>query len=181
MYQRRLGSSKVRFLGLSEASPVDIRKAQAVHPIAALQTEYSLWERSVEAEILAACRELDIAFVLYSPLGRGFLTGQITSPDDFAPNDFRRNLPRFQGANFTKNLELVTTIKALAGELGCTPAQLALAWVLAQGADMLPIPGTKRVKYLDENAAAADISLSPDVLARIGASLPAGAASGARY
>ncbi len=172
---------KVRFLGLSEASPANIRKAQAVHPIAALQTEYSLWDRDVEAEILPTCRELDIAFVPYSPLGRGFLTGQITSPDDFAPNDFRRIAPRFQGENFVKNLELVAHIKALAAEKGCTPAQLALAWVLAQGEDMLPIPGTKRVKYLEENAAAADITLTAHELARIDALLPPGAAAGARY
>lgn len=172
---------KVRFLGLSEASPANIRRAQTVHPIAALQTEYSLWERDVEAEILPTCRELDIAFVPYSPLGRGFLTGQISSPDDFASNDFRRFAPRFQGENFAKNLELVAHIKAMAEEKGCTPAQLALAWVLAQGEDMLPIPGTKRVKYLEENAAAADITLTSDDLARIDAILPLGAAAGARY
>jgi aryl-alcohol dehydrogenase-like predicted oxidoreductase len=172
---------KVRFLGLSEASPDNIRKAQAVHPIAALQTEYSLWDRDVEAEILPTCRELDIAFVPYSPLGRGFLTGQITSPDDFGANDYRRISPRFQGENFTKNLELVAHIKALAAQKGCTPAQLALAWVLAQGNDMLPIPGTKRVKYLEENAAAEGVALSQDELARIDTLLPPGAAAGARY
>jgi aryl-alcohol dehydrogenase-like predicted oxidoreductase len=176
-----VGEGKVRFLGLSEALPADSRKAQAVHPIAALQTAYSLWERDVEAEILPACRALDIAFVPYSPLGRGFLTGQISSPDDFAPNDFRRTSMRFQGTNFTKNQDLVAQIKALAAEKGCTPAQLALAWVLALGPDMLPIPGTKRIKYLDENAAAAALSLMPDELAHITVSLPAGATVGPRY
>jgi aryl-alcohol dehydrogenase-like predicted oxidoreductase len=172
---------KVRFLGLSEASPANIRRAQAVHPIAALQTEYSLWERDVEAEILPTCRELDIAFVPYSPLGRGFLTGQITSPDDFAADDFRRFTPRFQGENFQKNLDLVAHLRTLAENKGCTPAQLALAWVLAQGQDMIPIPGTKRVKYLEENAGAIDITLSAEELAQIEALIPYDAVSGERY
>jgi aryl-alcohol dehydrogenase-like predicted oxidoreductase len=172
---------KVRFLGLSEASPTNIRRAQAVHPIAALQTEYSLWERDVEAEILSVCRELDIAFVPYSPLGRGFLTGQITSPDDFAANDFRRIAPRFQGENFQKNLELVAHVRAMADAKGCTPAQLALAWVLAQGDDIIPIPGTKRVKYLEENAAAINVVLTADELAQINDLMPVGVAAGGRY
>lgn len=172
---------KVRFLGLSEASPANIRRANAVHPIAALQTEYSLWEREVEAEILPTCRELDIAFVPYSPLGRGFLTGQYKSIDDFEPNDFRRFAPRFQGENFQKNLELVAHIRTLAAQKGCTPAQLALAWVLAQGDDLLPIPGTKRVKYLEENAAAIDVTLTPDELAHIDSVIPSNAAAGERY
>ena len=144
-------AGKVRHLGLSEAGPQTIRRAQAVHPIAALQTEYSLWSRDPEDELLDTVRELGIGFVAYSPLGRGFLTGQIKTVEDLAPDDYRRNTPRFQGENFQKNLDLVREIEAMAREKGCTPAQLALAWVLAQGDDIVPIPGTKRRKYLEEN------------------------------
>jgi aryl-alcohol dehydrogenase-like predicted oxidoreductase len=174
-------AGKVRFLGLSEAAPATIRRAAKVHPIAALQTEYSLWSRDVEAEILPTVRELGIGFVPYSPLGRGFLTGQIKTFDDLAADDWRRNMPRFQGENFQKNLELVEKIKALAAAKRCTPGQLALAWVLAQGDDVMPIPGTKRVKYLDENLGAVNVRLTADDLARIDAVLPAGAAVGSRY
>jgi aryl-alcohol dehydrogenase-like predicted oxidoreductase len=174
-------AGKVRYLGLSEAAPATIRRAAAVHPIAALQTEFSLWSREVEAEILPTVRELGIGFVAYSPLGRGFLTGQFKTIDDLAADDFRRNSPRFQGENFQKNLDLVRKIEDLAAAKGCTPSQLALAWVLAKGEDIVPIPGTKRVKYLDDNLAAIRISLTPDDLAQIEAILPAGAASGERY
>jgi aryl-alcohol dehydrogenase-like predicted oxidoreductase len=174
-------AGKVRFLGLSEAAPETIRRAHAVHPISALQTEYSLWTRDPEAEILPTLRELGIGFVAYSPLGRGFLTGQISSPDDFAQDDFRRNNPRFQGANFTRNLELVERVREIAREKDCTPGQLALAWVLAQGDDVVPIPGTKRRKYLEENAAAVEIELTADELARIDDAAPVGAAAGDRY
>ena len=160
-------AGKVRHLGLSEAGPQTIRRAQAVHPIAALQTEYSLWSRDPESEILATVRELGIGFVPYAPLGRGFLTGRIKSPDELDPDDYRRNTPRFQGENFQKNLDLVREIEVLAREKGCTPAQLALAWVLAQGDDIAPIPGTKRRKYLEENVGALDVRLSADDLARI--------------
>jgi aryl-alcohol dehydrogenase-like predicted oxidoreductase len=172
---------KVRYLGLSEASAETIRRAAKVASIAALQSEYSLWSREVEAEILPTCRELEIAFVAYSPLSRGFLSGEIKSMDDFAANDYRRISPRFQGENFQKNLDLVLKIKQLAKEKGCTPAQLALAWVLAQGADIFPIPGTKRVKYLEENAVAMDIVLSAAELATIGEMCPQGVAAGERY
>ncbi len=172
---------KVRFLGLSEAAPATIRRAAAVHPIAALQTEYSLWSREPEDEILALCRELGITFIAYSPLGRGFLTGQIKRYEDLAPDDYRRNSPRFQGENFQKNLDLVRKIEQIAGEKGCTPGQLALAWLLAQGEDIVPIPGTKRRKYLDENAGAIGVLLSPQDLARIAAAAPHGAAVGGRY
>ena len=157
-------AGKVRFLGLSEAAPETIRRAHAVHPISALQTEYSLWSRDPEDEILATVRELGIGFVAYSPLGRGFLTGQITSPEDFEPDDFRRNNPRFQGENFAKNLELVDRVRTLAADKDCTPGQLALAWVLAQGDDIVPIPGTKRRRYLEENVEATEISLSDSEL-----------------
>ena len=174
-------SGKVRYLGLSEASPATIRRAAKVHPIAALQTEYSLWSREPENEILPTCRELGIGFVPYSPLGRGFLTGQIQSPDDFAPDDYRRNSPRFQGENFRKNLDLVRQIEALAAQKGITAGQLALAWVMAQGADIVPIPGTKRRKYLDENAAAANIMLTNAELSAISEALPHGVAAGGRY
>src|SRR6266550_5004603 len=153
-------AGKVRHLGLSEAAPATIRRAHAVHPITALQTEYSLWSRDPEEEILPTVRELGIGFVAYSPLGRGFLSGQIQSPDDFAPDDWRRSNPRFQGENFTKNLELVARIDELARGKQCTPSQLALAWVLAQGEDIVPIPGTKRVRYLEENASGATVTLS---------------------
>ncbi|MBZ6077553.1 aldo/keto reductase [Microvirga puerhi] len=172
---------KVRYLGLSEAGPETIRRANAVHPITALQTEYSLWSRDPEAEILPTVRELGIGFVPYSPLGRGFLTGQIKSIDDLDSDDYRRNTPRFQGENFQKNLDLVHEIEMMAQEKGCTPAQLALAWVLAQGSDIIPIPGTKRRHYLEENVGALKVSLTQDDLARIDRVLPLGAASGTRY
>ena len=172
---------KVRFLGLSEAAPQTLRRAHKVHPIAALQTEYSLWSREVEDEILPAVRELGIGFVPYSPLGRGFLTGRIRSIDDLESNDYRRNSPRFQGENFEKNLRLLDEVNAIAKQKGCTPSQLALAWVLAQGEDIVPIPGTKHVKYLEENAKAVELRLTPQELARIDRALPPGAAAGLRY
>jgi aryl-alcohol dehydrogenase-like predicted oxidoreductase len=174
-------AGKVRHLGLSEASSATIRRAHKVHPIAALQTEYSLWSRDPEDEILATTRELGIAFVAYSPLGRGFLTGQIKRFEDFAPDDYRRNSPRFQGENFEKNLELVRRVEAIAKEKNCTPGQLALAWLLAQGKDIIPIPGTKRRKYLEENAGAIKVSLTKKDLQLIDEVAPHGAASGARY
>ncbi|MGA7371384.1 MAG: aldo/keto reductase [Methyloceanibacter sp.] len=174
-------SGKVRFLGLSEAASDTIRRAQKVNPIAALQTEYSLWSRDPEGELLDTVRELGIRFVAYSPLGRGFLTGKITSLNDLADNDWRRSMPRFEQENFGRNLELVERIKALAARKGCSPAQLALAWVLAQGDDIVPIPGTKRRRYLEENIGALDVHLAPDELAEIDAILPAGAAAGSRY
>ena len=172
---------KVRHLGLSEAAVETIRRAHAVHPITALQTEYSLWSRDPEDGILDVCRELGIGFVPYSPLGRGFLTGQIKSFDDLAPDDYRRNGPRFQGENFQKNLEMVKRIEELAAEKGCTPAQLALAWVLAQGEDIVPIPGTKRRKYLEENTSALDVEITHEDLARIDEVAPKGVAAGMRY
>jgi aryl-alcohol dehydrogenase-like predicted oxidoreductase len=172
---------KVRYLGLSEAGPATIRRAATVHPIAALQTEYSLWSREPEDEILPTVRELGIAFVAYSPLGRGFLTGAFKTFDDLPPDDWRRNMPRFQGENFGKNLKLVGRIRELAAAKGCTPSQLALAWVLAQGPDIVPIPGTKRTKYLDENLGALEVRLAPAELEEIDAILPAGSASGDRY
>ena len=172
---------KVRYLGLSEAAPATIRRAQAVHPISALQTEYSLWSRDPEDEILPTLRELGIGFVPYSPLGRGFLTGAIASPEDFAPDDYRRNAPRFQGDNFAKNLELVEQVKAIASEKGITAGQLALAWLLAQGDDIVPIPGTKRRTYLEENIGAATVTLTADDLSRINAVAPQGVAAGDRY
>jgi aryl-alcohol dehydrogenase-like predicted oxidoreductase len=174
-------AGKVRHLGLSEAAPATIRRAAKVHPIAALQTEYSLWSRDPEAEVLPAVRELGIGFVAYSPLGRGFLTGQFKRFEDLPADDYRRNSPRFQGENFRKNLDLVAKVGEIAGAKGCTPSQLALAWVLAQGDDVVPIPGTKRVKYLDENLGAANVRLTADELARINAILPTGAAAGERY
>jgi aryl-alcohol dehydrogenase-like predicted oxidoreductase len=174
-------AGKVRFLGLSEAAPETIRRAHDVHPISALQTEYSLWSRDVEDEILPTLRELGIGLVAYSPLGRGFLTGRITSPDDLAPDDFRRTSPRFMGENFTRNLELVERIREIAAEQDCTPGQLALAWVLAHGEDVVPIPGTKRRRYLEENVQAAELELSTEDLARIDEVAPAGAAAGDRY
>jgi aryl-alcohol dehydrogenase-like predicted oxidoreductase/GNAT superfamily N-acetyltransferase len=174
-------AGKVRYLGLSEAGPATLRRAVKVHPIAALQSEYSLWTRDPEEGALAACRELGIGFVAYSPLGRGFLTGQFRTPDDFAPDDFRRHSPRFQGENFRKNLDLVAKIGEIAREKGCTPSQLALAWVIARGDDIVPIPGTKRVKYIEENAGALDVALGADDLRRIDAVAPKDAASGARY
>jgi aryl-alcohol dehydrogenase-like predicted oxidoreductase len=171
---------KVRYLGLSEASPATIRRAHAVHPITALQTEYSLWSREPEDEIIETVRELGIAFVAYSPLGRGFLTGEIKRYEDFADDDYRRLSPRFQGENFRHNLELVGRVKKIAKEKGCTPAQLALAWVLAQGRDVIPIPGTKRRSYLEQNAAAVDLTLTPKDLRRIEEVAPRGAAKGSR-
>jgi aryl-alcohol dehydrogenase-like predicted oxidoreductase len=172
---------KVRFLGLSEAAPETIRKAHAVHPITAVQTELSLWSRDAEEGVLPMVRELGIGYVAYSPLGRGFLTGQITSPEDFPDDDFRRFHPRFTGDNFQRNIALVREVEAMAKEKGCTTAQLALAWVLAQGEDVVPIPGTKRIKYLDENIAALDVTLSDDDLRRLDQILPPGAAAGDRY
>ncbi len=172
---------KVRYLGLSEAAPESIRKAQKVHPITALQTEYSLWSRDPEHEILATCRELGIGFVAYSPLGRGMLTGRFQKPEDFPEGDFRAHHPRFQGENFQRNLKLVEEVKAIAADKGCTPAQLALAWVLVQGEDIVTIPGTKHVKYLEDNVAAADVVLDKAELERIDAAFPLGAASGERY
>jgi aryl-alcohol dehydrogenase-like predicted oxidoreductase len=172
---------KVRHLGLSEASPATIRRAHAVHPITALQTEYSLWSRDPEDEILPTVRELGIGFVPYSPLGRGFLTGRFQRVDDLAEDDFRRQHPRFQGENLDRNLELVERVRAIAEEKGVTPGQLALAWVLRQGEDVAPIPGTKRVKYLEENGSAVRVTLTPQELKRIDAILPPGAASGMRY
>ena len=174
-------AGKVLFIGLSEASVQTIRRAHAVHPITALQSEYSLWTRDPEDEVLPTLRELGIGFVAYSPLGRGFLTGQLKSPDDFAANDYRRLSPRFQGENFTKNLELVERVKAIAERKGITPGQLALAWVLAQGNDIVPIPGTKRRKYLEENIAAAAVVISEAEKAEIAEALPKGAATGERY
>jgi len=170
---------KVRHLGLSEASAETLRRAHAVHPIAALQTEYSLWTRHVEEEILPTCRELGVGFVAYSPLGRGFLSGRFTSPDELDDNDFRRHGPRFTGDALTQNLQLAGKVHELAADKGCTPGQLALAWVLAQGDDVVPIPGTKRRSYLEENLAAADVQLTADDLARIDAEVPA--AAGDRY
>ena len=174
-------AGKVRFLGLSEAAPETIRRAHQVHPISALQTEYSLWSRDPETEILPTVRELGVGFVPYSPLGRGFLTGQITSPDDFAEDDYRRSSPRFQGENFTKNLELVEQVRALAGEKGVTPGQLALAWLLHQGNDIVPIPGTKHRSRLEENIEAADVHLNQAELSRLEKIVPVGAAAGERY
>jgi aryl-alcohol dehydrogenase-like predicted oxidoreductase len=174
-------AGKVRYLGLSEAAPDTIRRAQKVHPIAALQTEYSLWSRDPEGELLNTVRELGIGFVAYSPLGRGFLTAKITSLDELAEDDWRRNMPRFEQANFPRNMELVERIRALAVDKGCKPAQLALAWVLAQGDDIVPIPGTKRRRYLEENVAALDVRLTREELTEIDSLLPPGAAAGPRY
>jgi aryl-alcohol dehydrogenase-like predicted oxidoreductase len=172
---------KVRHIGLSEASPRTLRRAVKVHPITALQTEYSLWSREPEDEILATCRELGVGFVAYSPLGRGFLTGQFTRFEDFPQDDYRRFSPRFQGENFQKNLDLVRRVEEIAKKKGCKPAQLALAWVLAQDKNIVPIPGTKRRKYLEENVSAIDVKLSEDDLRRIDEIFPTGAAAGLRY
>ena len=172
---------KVRHIGLSEAGANTLRRAVKVHPIAALQTEYSLWTRDPEQEILATCRELGIGFVAYSPLGRGFLTGRFKKFEDLAADDYRRFSPRFQGENFQKNLDLVKKVEEIAHEKKCQPSQLALAWVLAQGDDIVPIPGTKRRKYLEENAAAVDLKLTPDDLRRLSEVFPSGAAAGLRY
>jgi aryl-alcohol dehydrogenase-like predicted oxidoreductase len=176
-----LTAGKVRALGLSEAGPNTIRRAQTVHPIAALQTEYSLWSRDPEGDILATCRELGVTFVAYSPLGRGFLTGRFKSPDDFAPDDWRRNNPRFQGENFAKNLELVARIERMAKEKHCTPAQLALAWLLAQASDIVPIPGSRQRDRVEENAGAAEITLTRADLDALNAIAPRGVAAGSRY
>jgi aryl-alcohol dehydrogenase-like predicted oxidoreductase len=174
-------AGKVRHLGLSEASAQTIRRACKVHPIAALQTEFSLWTRDPEDEILPTTREFGIAFIAYSPLGRGFLTGQIKRFEDFAPDDYRRNSPRFQGENFQKNLKLVQRVEQIAKEKKCTPSQLALAWLLAQGEDIIPIPGTKRRKYLEDNAGALRVKLTPEDLRRIDEVAPHGVAAGDRY
>nr|WP_277990982.1 aldo/keto reductase [Alicyclobacillus mali (ex Roth et al. 2021)] len=174
-------AGKVRFLGLSEAGAQTIRRAHKVHPITALQTEYSLWSRDVEDEILPTVRELGIGFVAYSPLGRGFLTGAIRRFEDLPEDDYRRHSPRFQGENFKRNLDLVEKIERLASEKGCTPAQLALAWVMAQGEDIVPIPGTKRVKYLEENLRALEVQLTAEELREIDAIAPKGVAAGDRY
>ena len=172
---------KVRFLGLSEAAPATLRRAHATHPITALQTEYSLWSRDPEDELFATCEELGIGFVPYSPLGRGFLSGEIRSIDDLAPDDFRRSNPRFMGENFRRNLDLVEAVKAIAADKGVTAAQLALAWVLAQGEHLVPIPGTRRIRTLEENVAATEMVLTEEDLRRIESVFPKGAASGHRY
>ncbi|HEY7959829.1 MAG TPA: aldo/keto reductase, partial [Sphingomicrobium sp.] len=172
---------KIRFLGLSEAAPETIRRAAAVHPITAVQTELSLWSRDAEAEVIPTVRELGIGYVAYSPLGRGFLSGRFRSPDDFPDDDFRKFHPRFQGDNFKKNIQLVREVEEMAKAKGCTTAQLALAWVLAQGDDIVPIPGTKHIRYLDENIGALDVTLSADDLKQLDEILPPGAAAGERY
>jgi aryl-alcohol dehydrogenase-like predicted oxidoreductase len=177
-----VAAGKVRFLGMSEAAPETLRRANAVHPITALQTEYSLWTRDPEDNgVLATCRELGVGFVAYSPLGRGFLTGRISSPDDLEQGDFRRHHPRFRGENFRRNLDLVAKVRQIAAEKGCTPGQLALAWLLARGRDVVPIPGTKRIGYLEENLGALDVRLSDDDLRRIDRVAPAGVTAGDRY
>ncbi len=176
-----VAEGKVRFLGLSEAAPDTLRRACAVHPIAALQSEWSLWSRDIEADVVPTARELGIGIVAYSPLGRGFLTGQITSPDDFPEGDFRKFLPRFTGENFAHNLALVGTVRELAATKGCTAAQLALAWVLGRGSDVVPIPGTKRRTYLEENVAAAGLVLDAADLAAIDEAFPPDATAGLRY
>ena len=172
---------KIRHIGLSEAGPQTLRRAVKVHPITALQTEYSLWTRDPEEEILPTCRELGLGFVAYSPLGRGFLTGQFRRFEDLPSDDYRRNSPRFQGENFQKNLDLVHRVEQIAREKGCKPSQLALAWVLAQGEDIVPIPGTKHRKYLEENVGALDVKLTQEDLRRIEEVFPTGAAAGLRY
>ena len=172
---------KIRFLGLSEAAPQTIRRAHATSPITAVQTELSLWSRDAEAEVIPTVRELGIGYVAYSPLGRGFLTGRIKSPDDFPEDDFRKHHPRFQGENFERNIQLVREVEAMAKEKGCTTAQLALAWVLAKGEDIVPIPGTKHVRYLDENIGALEVKLTKEDVDRLDKILPPGAAAGPRY
>jgi len=174
-------AGKVRFIGLSEASAATLERAHKVHPVTALQSEYSLWTRDPEAGVLATCRRLGVGFVPYSPLGRGFLTAAIASPEDFAADDYRRSSPRFQGENFTQNLALVEAVKAVAGKAGCTPGQLALAWVLAQGDDIVPIPGTKRRKYLEENVGALAVRLTPAQLQELDSVFPFNVAAGDRY
>ena len=176
-----VAEGKVRHLGLSEAAPATIRRAQAVHPITALQSEYSLWTRDVEAEILPTCRELGIGFVAYSPLGRGFLSGRFQSPDELGEGDFRTSYPRLQGENLDRNRRLAGLVEEFASEKRCTPAQLALAWVLSRGNDVVPIPGTKRRAYLEQNAGAVDVELTDDDLARLDAAFPPGVAAGERY
>jgi aryl-alcohol dehydrogenase-like predicted oxidoreductase len=176
-----VSAGKVLYVGLSEAGVRTIRRAHAVHPLSVLQSEYSLWTRDPEEELLPALRELGIGLVAYSPLGRGFLTGKLKSPDGFEADDYRRNTPRFQGDNFLKNLELLERLEAIAGRKGTTPGQLALAWVLAQGDDIVPIPGTKRRRYLEENIAAGEVAISAAEMAEIAEALPRGAASGGRY
>jgi aryl-alcohol dehydrogenase-like predicted oxidoreductase len=176
-----VSDGKVRFIGLSEAGVQTLRRAHGVHPISALQTEYSLWSRDPEEELLDTCRELDIGFVAYSPLGRGFLTGQIRRFEDLPEGDYRRESPRFQGENFKRNLDLVARIEKMAAAKGCTPAQLALAWVLAQGDDIVPIPGTKHRKYLEQNVAAMDVTLTAADLKQIDEVAPRGVAAGSRY
>ncbi len=176
-----VASGKVRHIGLSEVSAETLRRAQLVHPITALQTEYSLWQRDVEVEILSVCRELNIGFVPYSPLGRGMLTGAINSIDDLAKDDWRRGVPRFQGENFEANLALAKAVVDLADRKGCTPAQLALAWVLSRGEHIAPIPGTRRVERLNENIASLNVSLSEEDVAYLDEKLPVGSAEGARY
>jgi len=178
---RLVDEGKVRFLGLSEAAPATLERAYKVHPIAALQTEYSLWTRDPEPEVLPTTRKLGVAFVAYSPLGRGFLTGAFKTPEDFDADDTRRNHPRFQGENFVRNLELVEKVKELAAQAGVTASQLALAWVLAQGEDIVPIPGTRRRKYLEENAAAVELSLAPELVQELQNIFPPDAAAGDRY
>jgi len=172
---------KVRYIGLSEAGPQTLRRAVKAHPITALQTEYSLWTRDPEDEILPTCRELGVGFVAYSPLGRGFLTGRFRKFEDIPVDDYRRNSPRFQGENFQKNLDLVRRVEEIAKEKNCTPAHLALAWVLARGEDIVPIPGTKHRKYLEENVGAVNVKLTPEDLRRIDEVAPHGAAAGPRY
>jgi aryl-alcohol dehydrogenase-like predicted oxidoreductase len=178
---RLIEEGKVRYLGLSEAAPATLRRAHRAHPITALQTEYSLWSRDPEDEILPTCRELGISFVAYSPLGRGFLTGRFKSAEDLGPEDWRRNSPRFQGENFTRNLQLVRCVEQMAPEKGCKASQLALAWVLAQGEEVVPIPGTTRRAHLEENVAALELTLSPEDLARLNEAAPKGATAGERY
>jgi aryl-alcohol dehydrogenase-like predicted oxidoreductase len=178
---RLVEEGKVRYLGLSEAAPATLRRAHRAHPITALQTEYSLWSRDPEDEILPTCRELGISFVAYSPLGRGFLTGRFKSVEDLGPEDWRRNSPRFQGENFTRNLQLVRCVEQMASEKGCKASQLALAWVLAQGEEVVPIPGTTRRAHLEENVAALELTLSPEDLARLNEVAPKGATVGERY
>ncbi len=174
-------AGKIRYIGLSEASVETIDRAVKVHPVTALQSEYSLWTRDPEEGVLDACRRHGIGFVPYSPLGRGFLTGEIRTPEDFAPDDYRRNSPRFQGENFARDIALVDKVRELAHEAGCTPGQLALAWVLAQGPDIVPIPGTKRRKYLEQNVEAVDLDIGPSQLTELEAIFPRGAAAGTRY
>ena len=174
-------AGKVRFLGLSEASAATIRRANQAHPIAALQSEYSLWTREPEEEILPTCRELGITFVAYSPLGRGFFSGRFKSQSDIPAGDYRQNAPRFQGANLDRNVELLRRVEEMAARKGCTSSQLSLAWLLAQGEEIVPIPGTKRIKYLEENAVAAEVRLTPEELAQMEKLAPRGAAAGARY